>query len=498
MKTLLIANVGNSDLDVTDPNRLPETLRDRRSIRALGDYLSEDASQFAPHVQLPLIGTTLRWLIVERGVSAEDIRLCLCASDQPEHFTRSEERQKDTIGYARAIQKLLSDANAFRTLIDGAPKGAFIPKKQIRVMSIEGNPADYSNMLQDYSEKLPEALRWGDDCDQVYLEISGGTPAMTSMLVVVGVEVFGSRARTLYVDRSAGRPYEVGVAGELFARRTRDTLLTQLRMHAYAVASRTLKENNALISSDERRRSVLTSLIEYADRRLAFDFDGARAALQRARALTTGEDQVKVQFWLGQLEHPQVMDKLVELLHSMRIRHGFGDYADFVQRVFRFQEATFRYMAEQMGLQYSKPNSDLFASSKWLDGVPGLRAFTETYRSPYMKSPEKLDFTRTLNRITLGAIVDFFVQHDASWAQWADATRLLHQFSAVADLRNRGLSGHGFQGISARAIVEAYGDSIEVLFADLAEVFEIIFGTGPGDNPYDQVNEMLERMIPIG
>lgn len=480
----LFANVGNSDVQLTDSGLLPPASTPEwwNSVRRRGEEIRDHFEHYAPSVQLPLLGPTIHWLMEAEDVTGNDLEIILFASDQPAGYTAEREWLKDTKPLADVI-KLVLQRKPFE-----------IPAKRIRITAIDGNPADYTNMLAFYSKTLPQIAPYIDPQAQIYMEVSGGTPAMASMLIVMGVEVFGDRVHTLYVDRGASFPCEVSVARELFARKTRDTLLNQVDLHAYAVAQQTLEQAGSLVSSDDRQRRLFAALLEYADRRLAFDFERARAALQEARTLSVGVQQAKVQHWLGELATQDVAVNMSELIHSAGIKLRFGDYADFTQRLFRFQEASFRYMVEQFGIRYTKADG-MFADSGWVDGVTGLTQYLKEFPDPRSGRLIFIDLKRSLNRFSLGAIARFFVQSDPKWQHWQATVDRLDGLSTMADLRNKGISGHGFDGIGRSDLEQAFGGDLETLPALLPELFESLFGRPPGENPYTAINALLLDLI---
>lgn len=486
MTVWLLANVGNSDL-LVDRSRLPQppAPNDPKTWwtpRRIGEEVCNKPERYAESARLPLLEPTINWLFQHEHLTGNDLRLVLFASDQPQDDTLEAEWLKDTIAIAEAIGKIVTR------------KPFEIPHKQVRTQRIVGSPADYSNMLSFYTDQLPKVAEWIKPDDRIFIEVSGGTPAMASMLIVMGVEVFGERVRTLYVERGAAIPYEVGVARELFARKTRDTLCDQVRLHAYAVAKQTLKDAGYLAAPGDPDRQLLAALLSYADRRLSFDFERARNALQDARRLAVGESQARIGRWLRELESPDTAAHLSELIHSASIKLSFGDYADFVQRVFRFQEASFRYMLDQIGAQYSDKQGK-FIKSEWLQSQAGLEKFLSSYRNPATNQPDAVKLDRPLNRFSLGAIVDFFVQTRDPWKGWHGASKQLHRLSAVADLRNKGISGHGFDGIGQDDLEQAYEQPVEVLRQDLESIYEALFGQLPGPNPYDAINAVILELV---
>jgi hypothetical protein len=285
----------------------------------------------------------------------------------------------------------------------------------------------------------------------------------------------------------------VGVSQQMFARHTRRTLCTQVALHAYAVARNTLDAHGTLVVPDAERRATLSGLLLYADRRLAFDFDRARDALVEAKRHTTGDLQAQLDFWRGQLRSPQAQDLLAELIHSAAIKYQQGDYADFVNRLFRFQEAAFRHLAEQMGMRYRDPRDDEYVDLEWARGVPGLNAFLRAYQISEGRVID-IDLARSLNRVSLGAIVDFYVR-DAAWSQRREAAAKIHRLSRLAKLRNKGISGHGFEGVGKADLDVAFDDDAEHIVPHLEEIYQAVFDHPLGDNPYERINTLCRDLL---
>lgn len=483
MTVFLLANVGNRDLVLTDSSLLPEHDDPRwwHSVRRLGEEFRDNLARYADALELPLLSPTLEWLSNENAHELSTASTVLFASNQPEQYTQLDEWLKDTLPFAQAIRELIALRYGIR-------------KRNIRVLEIEGNPADYANMLTCYLRSLPEIHAHMTADTHVYLEVSGGTPAMSSMLIVAGVEVFGERVHTLYIERNSRAPNSIGVAQQLFARKTRETLRNQIDLYAYTAALHTLRTSGHLVTSDDRERDLLANLLQYADRRLAFDFARARLALRDALPLTTGNKQAQISFWRRELDTRSAQANISELIHSAAIKLLLGDYADFVQRIFRFQEAGFRHLAEQMGLRYTKDDG-MYADSNWLNSLPALGKSLDLYTDRLSGRVTTVDLGRPLNRYSLGAIVDYFIENDAAWEAYRTAVDHLHTFSAVAELRNKGLAGHGFNGIGLDDLQEKYGAPAGEMLDALRQIFYEMFGTSPGEDPYQAVNALLMDII---
>lgn len=503
MATILIANVGNHDVQLTDPSLLPDELAQRKRIpaRTLGNELAANYARYADGIELPIIGVCARWLLEHENVAPGELYIHLFASDQPAPpSTPESEWLKDSMPFAEVIKRHLLDGGLdWMATVEWNGKqrqerrALRLPKRQVHIHTITGNPADYKNTLDYFVHELPRLAAGTGEKDTVYLEVTGGTPAMTSMMIVAGVDAFGKQTHTLYVERGADRPYQVGIGQRFFARRARAAMKAQLELYAYSVAHATLRAEKDLITPDTERLALIAALLDYADRRLAFDFARARDALYRAHQYASGIPQSKVQYWQRELRENETANLLAELIHSASVKYHLGDYADFTQRLFRFQEASFRYLAERMGMRYREAGNNEYIDSAWIDEVAGLGSFLKDYTSPDGKSYSvRLE---SLNRINLGAIVDYFVQHDAQWTHWRQVAGDIHRLSSVAQLRNKGLAGHGFQGIGKQDLSEAFDDDADHILPLLEKIYNAVFEREIGANPYDAANDLIREIL---
>jgi len=499
MTVLFLANVGNHDVRLTDRSLLPTELADQRlSARQLGETILAHYAHYAPALDLPLIGVSLRWLLEREQVAPGELYVHLFASDQPPE-TPAREWSKDTVPFAQVIQRFLKEGGLEWTAEveqDGQRRKTRqrlrLSRRQMHVHSIVGNPADYGTMLDFFGQKLPWLAAKIGPGDRVYVEVSGGTPAMTSMLIIAGVNVFGQRADTLYVERGADEPYRISVGRRLLAGHACDTLRTQLDLCAYAAASATFDAEKDLLPINRESRLLIEALLKYADCRLAFDFHRAREALNEARLYARGETRSRVENWWRELGQRDSALFLTELVHGADIKYQLGEYADFTQRLFRFQEASFRHLAEEMGMRYRDPDSDEHLDLAWADKVAGLRPFLDQYPTPD-GYPLRLD--TSLNRISLGAIVDFFTQHDPHWTGLRSVVESTHRLSAVAKLRNKGLAGHGFVGIGKEDLDQQFGGDADQIIPLLRQIYEAIFGQPVKPNPYVAINGLLSELL---
>jgi hypothetical protein len=482
MTVYLFANIGNSDLYVPREH-LPEP---NMQSRGLGEEVKAKFESFRPHIRLPLIKPAITYICQAEKCEVRDIHFYLFTSDQNPALVGEDSWQKDTHPVGEVIQRYLAET-------------ANVPKKQTRLIPIKGNPADYVNAFKFHRGKLVriKAAEKMTKQDKVYLEISGGTPAMTAMLIAMGVDVFGTQTTTLYVDRGSEEATPVPIADALLSIKMRDLIREQIRLYAYKAARETLSSSGKWVTDSESTRMLLNSLLNYADRRLAFDMDGAREAL--AATSSSGELQAQITFWKREFTSADIAKNIEEVIYSAKIKQDQGEYADFTQRLFRFQEAILQYMAESQGLVYAG-DSRKFAKPEWIAEQPDLAAFLKEYRrnvrGEMTSSAQEVDVSpnRTLNRFSFGAIVDYFVQ-TPQWAHWRPAAEGIFRLSKVADLRNKGLAGHGFEGISEKDIEDAYKAPPAQVVEDMQSIYQQVFNREPAESPYDILNRYIDQLL---
>ncbi|PMP73142.1 MAG: hypothetical protein C0184_16475, partial [Chloroflexus aggregans] len=173
MEALLVCNVGNRDLDCPT---LPKQTSERQWAQAaLAQY-----DKLRTTFQLRIIAKALRYL-AEQSVTL--VRVVLIASDQPvsvgEQFYQS-----DTVYTAQIIARLLADGLTPYPPVDPARIETWI------IQDEHGNgcdPSDYDLTLRFLERQLLKlAAEYPNHT--AFLEVTGGTPAMTTGLLIAGTE----------------------------------------------------------------------------------------------------------------------------------------------------------------------------------------------------------------------------------------------------------------------------------------------------------------------
>jgi hypothetical protein len=416
-------------------------------------------------------------------------RVILIASDQSEVAGVSDRHlAQDTIELAEVVRRRLVEAHG-------------LPEASITTWTVAQNPADYGGMQAFFRERLA-ALRAEEPAGRAYLEVSGGTPAMTSMLLTVGAEVFGLDAYPCYVSQYEETPFQLDLGRQVVAESLQDVIRENAKLYAYHAAARTLASNLELLKTFCPAAS-LHAVCTYAHQRLNFNFEEAQAAL--APALDAARHKDLPTLALSESKHYDQTEWLLhEILFNAEIRLRTGAYGDFLVRVFRFDEAILRYLARGLGTQLvdrkGKPDEHgEFLDPMWLDEKPGLQTY---FDSKHVRRGN--DGRISANRFVLDLTAVYLAREQDNQAA-NQARKKLGKLQQLSSVRNQSFAVHTFDGVSSQRIAAAFTGHDDAEGSDaqlqqivdmMREVCELATGQPVAEvNPYDRINALIEDLL---
>jgi len=444
MTILVLCNMGNRDVMLEGQALTPPREEGRR--------LLEDYATVAPKLSFPIIEPCLRYIIDQHPSGVE--RLVLCGTDQPD----IEHRNKDTLYFAELAARRLPD------LLDGQVH-------QAQAERIQGiNPALYDEAFEKFDELLTGLPEKG--VETCYVVLCGGVPACNTALLLQGVRHYGDRLRVVYLPQK-GEPQELRAGRQVMNAFREAAAIEHLERLDFANAVPRLERLGA--------NPGLVGLVAYAAQRFAFDFRSAQATL--LRALEDGDRSTR-QFIAEHLrhdlnpllaapgDHERLLALLKELYWNALITYRHRRYADFLGRVYRFQEAVLRYLVERI---FSLP-TDLKPAVReanqvrWNEGISAneqLLAFLESRKV----EGEPLDW-QTISRPTYKALLSYATDDDLGLdaggnpllppkrrEQYAALLDRVNAFDRLVELRHRTIIGHDFEGVSGESLLTNYRGS---------------------------------------
>lgn len=475
---LLICNIGSSDLEreaLADLRGLSER---ERAARILDGYAAYQA-----RLGLPIIGKALAHVQRQSGELAAVVLVASDQGAQPADPTVRDDWGKDTLLTAQIVA---------RRLAEGAPEWQAIPSERIQIWVIADaqgagrDPSDYDGVRRCFEQQLP-ALNAAYPDATAYLEVTGGTPAMTTGLLVAGTEIFGARAEVLYVHPRHPLPSTLNTGKRLQSGPLRAALRSNVATYDYDAALRGFQAQRVVIADRlaPGAPELLAALLEYARCRFNFDFSGARQALEG------GIDRVGDGRWRGTvmelyqaMAQPDRAAKLAEVYHAAAARYAVGAYADFLTQVVRFQENALRALCLDRGA--------VFLDRRGQEHHDGWRlhpSWADAVGFPAGNRP----VTRTLLRR--------LAQHLAV-REGADLGPLfahLDRLNDLADLRNS--LTHTFEGVRRRDLAEGFAgqgtaeSQADAILPHLAASYALMTGRPVGRSPFDALNELLFSLL---
>lgn len=469
---LILCNVGSRDVMIED--RVPSPAREE-GLRLLREY-----DTVASRLTFPIMEPSLRY-ILDRHPGASG-HLLLLGTDQPDPAYRS----TDTLHFAELAARRLPEV---------------FPGLRVEWRPIQGiNPALYDEAFEWFGPLL-SSLSGEEKVEACYAIIAGGTPACNMALLLQGVRYFGDRLRAIYLPWK-GEPHELRAGQQIINTFREAAAIEHLERLDFANAFPQLERLGA--------HPGLRGLVRYAAARLAFDFRSAQEALEQA--LRDGDHPTRD--FCQRLRHdldalrtgagPERLKALLrELYWNTLITWDHRRYADFLGRVYRFQEAILRYLVEAFfGLSTDlSPAVREENQRRWNETIAANPHLLEYLQSRELDG-QPLDW-QSIARPTYKALLSYATDEalgqdaegkplipPADRGRYAALVREVNRLDSLVELRHRTIIGHDFEGVSEEQVRQKYPDPP----GGLKKIMEML-GMNVKENPYREIAEFVIRRL---
>ena len=498
MTVIALCNVGLRD--VTHQGRPIKPAR-AEGERLLAAYDAaedgEEGNPVAADLAFPIIEPSLRYIVRQQQMDSARMwkgknkgeegpaihQLALFGTDQS--AAQPQHRANDTLYFAELAARRLPQVMGPQAL------------GQAEAIPLQGiNPSLYDETFELFGALLTE---WKDDPALIcYVILGGGVPAANTALLLQGVRYFGARLRVVYTPMG-GAAQELRVGRQVALAFDEAAAVDHLQRLDFANA-------RPLLESLPADQGVL-HLADYAAARLNFNFAMAQSHLHAA--LRDGERATRrfiheqgallaLDALLMEENETLTPDRLLALLRELywnaQITYDNGRYADFLGRIYRFQEAVLRYLVESI---FHLPT----------DLAPAIRAQTRTtWRAGIESNSRLLAFLNqaqhegqpldwlVLNRPTYRVLLKYALAegvHDPPLGLDAAGVPLIppkdhKRFKALMEringldrlinLRHRTIIGHGFEGVSEEMLLDNFSPD------------------KPGEQPPDRLKTILNML----
>lgn len=452
MGTVFVANVGSRDVQVLGPANLP------KDSRTLGEMILNDWDGLRPGLSLPILGKALDWVLKKYPMLEQ---IVLFASDQ----ANKQYRHTDTMPFAHVIQRFLAEQY-----------GEWL-NRVMRIAPVTENPADYDAMMRFYAGEL----RRLENSEKVYLEVTGGTPAMSFMLLWQGVEILKDRAQPLYVVQERAMPLSLDIGHRLTTNAVLDEMRRSLSVYQYSAALALLIGREPLLREALPYYTAVCAVVDYARQRMNFNFEIAASALFGAERGLPPELGSRILALADEIARRDERWLLHEEIVAAELDFHNGAYKDAVSNVFAFREGLLRQVAIQSGTHLADKGRKL--DSSWLAA--------DTALSEYLES-KKIDLTRNVTTFVFERILDYRARQDNDLRDLVDKIALLRK---LADLRNDSTHMHG--GVAEETIADCYPGGSSAVIKDMQALYERFSGQPIPVNPYKVINQLILELAAL-
>jgi hypothetical protein len=483
MHIFFYANIGARDVMLDG--------KDLRPARPEGFRILENFTTFTPRLSLPILEPTLRFLLQKHPAGIQ--RIVLFGTDQ----VNEEWKKTDTLHFADIC--VLKIRELFKEQIE------VVERKLVQKIT----PSLYDEAFEAYDALLGAETPANDDI--IYVLITGGVPACNTALLLQSVQHFGVRLRTLYKIEDVKDPQPMRAPRQLLDTFRRSTAVEHLRRLDFA---------NALpfmVNSEVPLDAQL--LTQYAAQRFAFDFQAANQSLEKA--MMEGSTKIRdfiqsnLRHSLDPLFNPQagslerLETLLIELYYNAAITYDHCRYADFLGRVYRFQEALLRSLVERiLGLPTDLGKEVRSVNQKaWEAKISANQYLLDFLQAQKLEENRSLDW-HEISRPTYKALLSYCTSSPSGLDQQGKPylsekehnryellIKRINRLDPLIELRHRTIIGHDFEGVSEELLLRTYPEGRPTPVDGLREVLGIAFQRSFKENPYQRIAEAIIEHI---
>ncbi|NPV55579.1 MAG: hypothetical protein HPY76_02745 [Anaerolineae bacterium] len=488
MTVLILSNIGARDVLLDG--------EEQRPARGAGEALFEGYPANKDRLTLPMLAGLVSY--VRSRHREEAVRVILFGTDQPES-TPTHFRETDTLYFARLAARMLAN--------DPANEGITFEERLIEDI----NPALLDEAIPAY-DRLVKPLAPGVSI--CYAHISGGMPACNMALLLQGVRHFGENLVCLYTPMK-GEITPINASRQVSNAFREAAIIDRLQRHDFA---------NALpLMRDLQCPPSLLHLAGYAARRLDFDFEAARAEMDLA--YQCAEPNLRSFIQNNGLRHD--LDLLLEqkasggrlgallweLYWNACICYENQRYADFLARVYRFQEAALRLLVEQIFSLSTDLGKDVrdVNQAAWETRISQNAALLASLEAA--KMDDKPLNWKTIGRPTYKCMLSFAIKENGrdtngtlliaerERGKMNELFRSINQLDDLVELRHRTIVGHDFAGVSEGMLLAAAPKRNDVTQLPTAH-WRYIMGklrdrlpNRPANSPYENISDFIVQSL---
>lgn len=229
---------------------------------------------------------------------------------------------------------------------------------------------------------------------------------------------------------------------------------------------------NLLLDFGVKKNTFLYDLVMIGEHSMNFDFEKAEVIFERIKGKVDHKLEEVLRLNFKDLKRGDVSAVFSELLWSMKVQKERGEYIDFLGRVYRFNEAFFKFIYVHYEM---KGDVDLF------DPI-----FEEKGILQDMKRKHKI-----YNGNVIFAVEEYVKKKHRGNKQLMNVVKELtsNDMKDLIEMRHESVVGHGFKPVSEAMISEVSG-SPENVISHITEALSVM-GVRIYNSKYTRLNDVI-------
>ena len=365
----------------------------------------------------------------------------------------------------------------------------FLGNKKPKGFRVEDAPHDY-DATPLYGRKLADRINRDlrdKGIKKVYLSLTGGTPALVVGILWALIDRWGDKVYPLYVSRGSPIASKLNFGLTILRKEQLNILRELVARKSYKGAADVMEKT----FSDEERKPVFDLLLA-GYRWVNFDFDGCLKHLDRVGSEVSIENKealrgLRDEIYLLTMErsdNDRSKALLVNLVEVMKLNLEKGQYAYLLGNIFRFQEGLMQYiLSNEIGMKFEDQGRRI--GKGWLNEHTDVEEYLDNRDDIQWKN-------RGLNRIIMRAIIDYY---NGKNPDIDDLVEIIDAMEPLANLRNKSIIAHEYQGLNRDILEKQIGKSLDSLIEKIEDMVVRCLGRSP--DFLDRLNQIIIKEISI-
>ena len=488
MSSVAIINLGTRDLQVKDncidnmkflfssDSKMMDILNEAKKIssefreftRILFESLDHKHDKWLKYIEFPIIEATLQKLN-DKGKVID--KIVFIASDQSDSYYS----KTDTKYLSEILLKLKQNYNELFKIN---------PNIEVDIKYLTKNPSDYDITIEAYKNILNEFK----EADNIYLGISGGTPAMATGLIINSINTCDN-VMTIYTKKKENnkqQAYALNLAQELKKNESKKDIIKFIKAQNYSAAEILIKEfKNKFSDNNGIIEEVILNIVKAASSRIQFDFTIAKTAIEEVMDKEPNSREIYEQF-IDSIEELTTGNQeylLNEVISNAEYQYSIGAYTDFLGRVFRIQEEIYSYILLKNSFLELNNNKKKF---KNIEAISQLSSELNNFSAKTKANIPNMD-----------KVLKSLINENS---EEYDLYKHCSLLTNLKTLRNNSILAHGYEGVSDAIIKSELpnGMSVEQFLEELIEKFKNAFNVEIyTDDFYQKDGEFNKHLIKL-